>query len=130
MGKRKSSGIRGVLVERCSLVIFCIEMKLQFSFPKYISICTFYAELIQLISAFLYDLRWTHVGSNSWEKPTASKAKMEQWLWSVNFLPIGKPKAADNMTSLFWGWHLRVVLLHAKPQIGNDSRKIYNVAIY
>ena len=67
------------VVEPCSRVIYCVEIKLQFCFRKYISICTVYTVLIRLISAFLYDLRWTHGGSNSWEKRTASGTKMEQW---------------------------------------------------
>ena len=93
-----------LLIEPCSRVIRCQETKLQFSFRKYISICTVYNVLIRLISAFLYDLHWTHGGSNSWEKPTVSGTKMEQW--PVNLLPIGKPRAVDNMTSLFWGCHI------------------------
>ena len=31
----------------------------------------------------------------------ASGAKMEQW--SVTILPIGKPRAVDNMASMLWG---------------------------
>ena len=54
---------------------------------------------MQLISAILYDMCQVHRGSNSWEKPTASGTKIEQW--SVTFLPIGKPRAVDNMTSMF-----------------------------
>ena len=65
------------------------------------SICTVCSVLIRLISAFLYDLCWTHGGSNSREKPTASGTKMKQW--SVTPLPIGKPRAVDNMASMFWG---------------------------
>ena len=40
-----------------------------------------------------------HGGSNSWEKPTVSGTKMEQR--SMTLLPIGKPKAVDNMASMF-----------------------------
>ena len=40
-----------------------------------------------------------HACSNSWEKPTASGTKMEQW--SVTLFPIGKPKTVDNVASLF-----------------------------
>ena len=42
-----------------------------------------------------------HGGSNSWEKPTASSTKMEQW--SATLLPIGKPRVVDYMGSMFWG---------------------------
>ena len=35
------------------------------------------------------------------KKPTASGAKMEQW--SMTLLPIGKPRAVDNMVSMFCG---------------------------
>ena len=56
---------------------------------------------MQLISAILYDTCQAHGDSNSWEKPMASGAKMEQW--SVTLLPIGKPRAVDNMVSMFWG---------------------------
>ena len=35
------------------------------------------------------------------KKPMASGAKMEQW--SVTLLLIGKPRAVDNMVSMFWG---------------------------
>ena len=55
---------------------------------------------MQLISAFLCDTCYVHGGSNSWEKPTASGTKMEQW--SVTHLPTGKPRAVDNMDSMFW----------------------------
>ena len=100
-----------LLVEPCSRVIYRVEIKLQFSFRKHISICTVCTVLIRLISAFLYDLWWTHGCSNSWEKSTASCTKME-W-WSMTILPMGTPRAVDNMTSLFWRWHLRLVLVHA-----------------
>ena len=55
-----------------------------------------------------------HGGSNSWEKPTASGTKMEQW-WVI-LLPIGKPRAVDNMASLCFGVDiLRVVSAYAEP---------------
>ena len=57
---------------------------------------------MQLISAVPYDTcYYVHGGSNSWEKPTASGTKLEQW--SVTLLLIGKPRAVDNMASMFWG---------------------------
>ena len=56
---------------------------------------------MQLISAILYDTCYVHSGSNLWEKPMASGAKLEHW--SVTLLPIGKPRAVDNMISMFWG---------------------------
>ena len=84
-------------------VTCCVEIKLQFFFGTYISICTICNVLIQLISIFLYDLRWAHGESNSWEKSKFSGTKMEQW--SVTPLPIGRLRAVDNMASLFWCWH-------------------------
>ena len=59
------------------------EIKLQYFFRKYVFICTIYTLLMQIISAILYDTCQAHGGSNSWEKPMASGAKMEQW--SVTF---------------------------------------------
>ena len=56
---------------------------------------------MELISAILYDTCQVHGGSTSWEKAMASGAKLEQW--SVTLLPIGKPRAVDNMVSMFWG---------------------------
>ena len=90
-----------LIVEPCSRVTCCVEIKLQYFFRKYIFICTIYTLLMQLILAILYDTCPVHDGSNSWEKPMASGAKMEQW--SVTLLPIGKPRAVDNMVSMFWG---------------------------
>ena len=43
------------LVEPCSRVTCCVEIKLQYFFRKYIFICTIYTLLMQLISAILYD---------------------------------------------------------------------------
>ena len=86
-----------MLVEPCSRGTRCVEIKLQFFFGKYMSIYTVNI-LIQLISAFLYDLLLTHGGSNFW-KNTAPNTKME--LWSLIFLPSGKQRAIDNVTSLF-----------------------------
>ena len=94
-GKQKFSTSRAVFscnVLRGNKVTF---------FRKYIFICTIYTLLMQLISAILYDTCQVHGGSNSWGKPMASGAKMEQW--SVTLLPIGKPRAAGNMVSMFWG---------------------------
>ena len=58
---------------------------------------------MQLIAAILYDTCKAHGDSNSWEKPVASSActKMEQW--PVTLLPVGKPRAVNNMVSIFWG---------------------------
>ena len=44
-----------LLVEPCSRVTCCVEIKLQYFFRKYIFICTIYTLLMQLISAILYD---------------------------------------------------------------------------
>ena len=60
-------------------------IKVQFSFLKYI-ISTGYTILIQLISAFLYDLHWTYGVSNSWEKPMVFGTKMvpdAKWLFRL-----------------------------------------------
>ena len=56
---------------------------------------------MQLMSAILYETCQVHGSSDSWEKPMASGAKMEQC--SVTLLPIGKSRAVDNMVSMFWG---------------------------
>ena len=50
---------------------------------------------MQFISVFLYDTCYIYGGSNSWEKPTVSGTKMEQW--SVNLLTLEKPRTVDNM---------------------------------
>ena len=75
-----------LLVEPCSPVTCCVEIQLQCFFRKYILICTIYTLLLLLllILVILYDTCKVHGGSNSWEKPMASGAKMEQW--SVNFV--------------------------------------------
>ena len=44
-----------LLVEPCSRVTCCVEIKLQYFFRKYIFICTIYTLLMQLILAILYD---------------------------------------------------------------------------
>ena len=46
-----------LIVEPCSRVTCCVEIKLQYFFRKYIFICTIYTLLMQLISAILYDTR-------------------------------------------------------------------------
>ena len=68
-----------MLVEPCSHVTCCVEMKLQYIFRKYIFICTIYTLLMKLIPAILYGTCQVHGGSNSWEKPTAPGVKLEQW---------------------------------------------------
>ena len=95
-GKRKF-----LLAEPYFCVTCCVEIKVQYFFHKYIFICTIYTLIIQLISAIFYDTCQVHGGSNSWEKPTVSGTEMEQW--SVTYLPIGKPKAVDNIASMFSG---------------------------
>ena len=122
-GKRKFSASRAVfscVVEPCSRVTCCVEIQL-----KYIFICKIYNLLLQLISAILYDTCYVHGGSNSWEKPMASSAKMEQW--SVTLLPIGKPRAVDNMVSMFWGWHFKSSVWVCRAVIGNDATNIYTM---
>ena len=59
-----------LLVEPCSRVTCCVEIKLQYFFRKYIFICTIYTLLMQLISAILCDtcqamVAATH-GKNLW----------------------------------------------------------------
>ena len=56
---------------------------------------------MQPISVILYDTCQVHGESNSWEKPMASGAKREQW--PMTLLPMGKPRVAYNMVSMFWG---------------------------
>ena len=60
---------------------------------------------MQLMSVILYEACWVYVGSSSWRNPTTSGTKMGQW--SVTLLPIGKPKAVDNMASVLWGRHFK-----------------------
>ena len=126
---RKPLGNKGnesfLLVEPWSRVTCCVEIKLQYFFHKYIFICTIYTLLMQLILAILYDTCPVHDGSNSWEKPMASGAKMEQW--SVTLLPIGKPRAVDNMVSMFWGWHFKSSVCVCWAVIGNDATKLYTM---
>ena len=45
-----------LIVEPCSRVTCCVEIKLQYFFRKYIFICTVYTLLMQLISAIIYDM--------------------------------------------------------------------------
>ena len=114
-----------LLVEPYSCVTCCVEIKLQYFFLKCIFICTIYTLVMQLISAFLCDTCYAHGGSNSWEKPTASGTKMEQW--SVTHLPIGKPRAVDNMDSMFWDWHFKSSACVCWTVIGNDPTKLYSM---
>ena len=114
-----------MLVEPCSHVTCCVEMKLQYIFRKYIFICTIYTLLMKLISTILYGTCQVHGGSNSWEKPTAPGVKLEQW--SVTVLPIGKPRAVDNMASMFWGWHFKSSVCVCWAVIGNDATKLYTM---
>ena len=44
-----------LILELCSRVTCCVQIKLQYFFRKYIFICTIYTLLMQLISAILYD---------------------------------------------------------------------------
>ena len=44
-----------LIVEPCSRVTCCVEIKLQYFFRKYIFICAIYTLLMQLISAILCD---------------------------------------------------------------------------
>ena len=89
---------RSRVVEPCSRVTCCVEIKLEYFFRKFIFISPICTLLLQLILAILYDMCYVHGGSNSWEKPMASGIKMEQR--SVTLLPIGKPRAVDNRASM------------------------------
>ena len=53
---------------------------------------------------------------------------MEQW--SVALSAIGKPRAVNNMASMFWGCHFKSSVCVCRTVIGNDATKIYNVTIY
>ena len=54
---------------------------------------------------------------------------MEQW--SVTLLPIGKPRAVDNMASMFWVWHFKSSVCVCWAVIVSDATKnIFNVTIY
>ena len=91
-----------LLVEPSSRVTCCVEIKLQYFFRKYIFICTIYALLIQLISAILCDtcqamVAATH-GKNLWP-PVPNGAMVS------DSFTLGRPRAVDNMVSMFWGWH-------------------------
>ena len=80
---------------------------------------------MQLISAILYDTCQVHGGSNSCEKPMAFGAEMEQW--SVTLLPIGKPRAVDNMASMFGDWHFKSSVYVSWAVIRNDATKLYTM---
>ena len=95
-GKREFSARRAVF--SCNVLR---GNKVKYFIRKYILICTIYTLLMQLISAILHDTCQVHGGSVSWEKRIASSAKMEQW--PATLLPIGKPRAVDNMFSMFQG---------------------------
>ena len=46
-------------------------------------------------------------------------------------LPIGKPRAVDNMASMFWVWHFKRSICVCWAVIGSDAAKnIFNVTIY
>ena len=65
------------------------------------------------------------VAATRGKKTMASGAKMEQW--SVTLLPIGKPRAVDNMVSMFWGWHFKSSVCVCWAVIGNDATKLYTM---
>ena len=79
-----------LLVEPHSRVTCFVEKKLQLFFLKYISIRAICIVLIRLISTVLYDMLWTHGGSNSWEKPTASGFKTEQCSFTILSIALHK----------------------------------------
>ena len=85
----------------CSRITCFVQIKLQYFSRKYIFLYTIYTLLMQLFSAILYYTCHVHGSSNPWEKSTAARTNLEQW--SVTLLPIGKPRAVDNMVSMFWG---------------------------
>ena len=79
-----------LLVEPHSRVTCFVEKKLQFFYLKYISIRAICIVLIRFISTVLYDMLWTHGGSNSWEKPTAFGFKTEQCSFTVLSIALHK----------------------------------------
>ena len=112
----------------CSRITCFVEIKLQYFSRKYIFIYTIYTLLMQLFSAILYYTCHVHGSSNLWEKSTASRTRLEQW--SVTLLPIGKPRAADNMVSMFWGWYFTSSVCVCLPVIENDATKLYTKQQY
>ena len=88
-----------------------------------------------LIYLYLYDLcptNATYFGNYLWPvlsswwqqllgKPTTSGTKMEQS--SVTLLPVGKPRAVDNMGFLFWGWHIKSSICVCWAVIESDATK-------
>ena len=51
--------------------------------------------------------------------------------WSVTLLSIGKPRAVDNMDSMFWVWHFKGSVCVCWALVGRDATKnIFNVTIY
>ena len=108
-------------------VTCCVEIKLQYFFHKFIFICTIYTLLMQLISVILYDtvkfMVAATLGKNL--RPPVRKWSNDQWL-----LPIGKPRAVDNMASMFWGWYFKSSVCVCWPAIGNYVTKLYTVQQY
>ena len=54
-----------------------------------------------------------------------------KWSNGQLLLPIGKPRAVDNMASMFWVWHFKRSICVCWAVIGSDAAKnIFNVTIY
>ena len=85
-----------LLVEPCSRVTCCIEKKLRYFFRKYIFICTIYTLLMQLIST-----RVKFIVAATLGKTYGLRYQIGAMV--SDSLPIGKPRAIDNMASMFWG---------------------------
>ena len=70
-----------LIVEPCSRVICCVEIKLQYFSRKYIFICTIYNLLMQLLSAILYDTFMVAATLGKNLRPLVPKWRNGQWLF-------------------------------------------------
>ena len=85
-----------LLVEPCPRVTCCIEKELRYFFRKYIFICTIYTLLVQLISTRVKFMVAATLGKTY-------GLRYQIGAMVSDSLPIGKPRAIDNMASMFWG---------------------------
>ena len=89
-----------LLVEPCFRVIRCMETKLQFSFRKYVSICTVYTVLIWLILTTCIQLMVAATLGKTYDLRNQNVAMVS------DSFPTGKPRAVDNINCLFRDWHI------------------------
>ena len=83
----------------------------------------------------LYPTNATYFGNSLWQfsmailMVVATLAKNLRPLYqnSVTLLTIGKPRAVDNMASLFWGWHFKSSVCVCWALIGNNATKLYTM---